>query len=154
MVAPQPYRFGTFPRLSHQTLKQRLVKNAKVQEGDTPIEDPHALLAEFDQLALELRDLVQRINRTNTSTFLEGEPQMTVADAIALRDSLRLIFGTYSALAEAATIEQSRYSRSEIKFVPTLDVRALRAQSDAYAVNQRELDARIQATNWLVDLVE
>jgi hypothetical protein len=98
--------------------------------------------------------MIQRINRTNSSTMLEGEPQMTVADAIALRDSLRLTFGTYSALCEAATVEQSRYSRSEIKFLPALDVRAIRAQSDAYAVQQRELDARIQATNWLVDLVD
>lgn len=139
-------------RIEH--LRQRLVKNAKVQEGDAPIEDPQALLAEFDQSALQLRDLVQRINRTNSTTLLEGEPRMTVADAIALRDSLRLIFGTYSALGEAATVEQQRYSRSEIKFVPTLDVRALRSQSDSYAVEHRELDARIQATNWLVELVD
>lgn len=139
-------------RIEH--LRQRLVKNAKVQEGDAPIEDPQALLAEFDQSALQLRDLVQRINRTNSTTLLEGEPRMTVADAIALRDSLRLIFGTYSALGEAATVEQQRYSRSEIKFVPTLDVRTLRTQSDGYAVEHRELDARIQATNWLVELVD
>ncbi len=139
-------------RIEH--LRQRLVKNAKVQEGDTPIEDPQSLLTEFDQSALRLRDLVQRINRTNSSTMLDGEPRMTVADAIALRDSLRLVYGTYSALGEAATVEQQRYSRSEIKFVPTLDVRALRARSDGYAVEHRELDARIQATNWLVELID
>jgi hypothetical protein len=130
-----------------ENLRQRLIKNAKVQEGESPIEDPQALLLEHDELALQLREMIQRINRTNSSTMLEGEPQMTVADAIALRDSLRLTFGTYSALCEAATVEQSRYSRSEIKFLPALDVRAIRAQSDAYAVQQRELDARIQATS-------
>ena len=139
-------------RIEH--LRQRLIRNAMVQEGEAPIEDPKSLLAEFDQSAVQLRELVQRINRTNSTTMLDGEPQMTVADAIALRDSLRLIFGTYSALCVAATIEHQRYSRSEIKFVPTLEVRALRLQSDAYAVEQRELDVRIQETNWLVDLVD
>jgi hypothetical protein len=79
---------------------------------------------------------------------------MSVADGIAVRDSLRLTFGTYSALAEAATVEQTRYSRSEIKFLPAPDVRKIRAQADSLAVEHRELDAHIQATNWLVDLVE
>jgi hypothetical protein len=89
-----------------ENLRQRLIKNAKVQEGESPVEDPQALLLEHDELALQLREMIQRINRTNSSTMLEGEPQMTVADAIALRDSLRLAFGTYSALCEAATVGQ------------------------------------------------
>jgi hypothetical protein len=137
-----------------EQLRQRLNRNAKVQEGESPVEDPRSLLAEFDAAALELQDLIQRINRTNSSTLLDGDPAMTVADAIALRDSLRLAFGAYNDLAQAATVEHSRYSKSEIKFLPAVDVPAIRARADAYAVQHRELDARIQAANWLVDLVD
>ena len=137
-----------------EQLRQRLIRNAKVQEREEPTEDPQVLLAEFNDAASQLRDLVQRINRTNSSTALDGQPDMTVADAIALRDSLRLSFSVYSSLCEAATVEQNRYSRSEIKFVPAIDVRTVRRQTDEYAVQHRQLDAQIQATNWLVDLVD
>lgn len=44
--------------------KQRLVKNARIQEGDTPEEDPAELQAELEKLARELTVLIQRINRT------------------------------------------------------------------------------------------
>ena len=137
-----------------EQLRQRLNRNAKVQEGESPVEDPRSLLSEFDAATLELRDLIQRINRTNSSTPRDGDPGMTVADAIALRDSLRLAFGAYNDLAQAATVEHSRYSKSEIKFLPAIDVPAIRAQADEYAVQHRELDARIQGTNWLVELVD
>jgi len=61
-------------RIEH--LRQRLIRNAMVQEGEAPIEDPKSLLAEFDQSALRLRELIQRINRTNSTTILDGEPRM------------------------------------------------------------------------------
>jgi len=48
-----------------EQLKQRLVKNARIQEGDRPEEDPVELQSEFERLAQELTLLIQRINRTN-----------------------------------------------------------------------------------------
>lgn len=135
-----------------ESVRQRMLRNAKVQEGELPIEDPNELIAEFNGLADQLVDLVQRINRTNTVTPVEGRPEVMVSDAIAERDSLRLRHGAYTALCEAAIPELNRYSRTEIKSIPTVDVRAIRAQADGFAVQHRELDAQIQATNWLVDL--
>ena len=44
--------------------------------------------------------------------------------------------------------------RSEIKFVPPLDVAALRKQADEAAQAYRQLDDRLQALNWSVDLIE
>jgi hypothetical protein len=137
-----------------EELKTRMNRNAKVQEGEAPIEDPNLLRFEFDRSAAQLLDLVQRINRTNTITPVDGDPSLMVSDAIAMRDSLRLRHGAYASLCEAAIPELNRYSRTEIKSVPTVDVRALRAEADAIAVQHRELDARIQATNWLADLVD
>ena len=48
-----------------ESLKQRLVKNARIQEGDAPEEDPAELQAELEKSARELTLLIQRINRTN-----------------------------------------------------------------------------------------
>ena len=51
-----------------EQLKQRLVKNARIQEGDTPAEDPVELQSELEKSAQELTVLIQRINRTNAGS--------------------------------------------------------------------------------------
>ena len=143
-------------RADHQKrleqLRQRLLRNAKVQEGDTPAEDPRELLAEVERTAADLERLIQRINRTNAATNLDGA--LTIADALARRDNLASRHGVYRELAVSATIEQSRYSRSEVKFQSTVDVAATQRQADDLARQHRELDARIQEKNWTTELIE
>ena len=110
-------------------MKGRLERSARIQEGDQPPEDPTALLEELEQLVLELVTLIQSINRTNTAiTFAEGG---TLADALATRDGMLLRRKALSSLAEAASIRQSQYSRSEVRFVSTVDVGAIQKQLDA-----------------------
>ena len=141
-------------RADHQKrveqLKQRLVRNAKVQEGDKPAEDPRGLIEELERVAGELTTLIQRINRTNmAATLADGT---TLSDALARRDVLRTRHAVYRALAEAATTEHARYSRSEVKFRSTVDVAQVQRRADDLAREHRELDAAIQATNWSTDL--
>ncbi len=133
-------------------LKDRLVKSAKVQEGDEPPEDPAALLREGERVSATLLELMQKINRTNMVTELETG--VTLADALAERDVLLLRRGVYASVAEAASSSQSRYSRSEVKFVSTVKVSEMQERADELSKERRELDARIQAANWNVDLIE
>ena len=134
-----------------EQLKQRIQRNAKVQEGDAPAENPAELLAEVEQLSTDLVALIQRINRTNAQTpFAEYG---TIADAIAFRDVLKLRIGIYRDLAQAATVTQERYSKSEVKFRGTVSVAETQKQADQLAKVYRELDAAIQAANWLTDVV-
>lgn len=133
-----------------EQLKQRLVRNAKVQEGDDPAENPTELLAEYERVSQQLVTSIQQINKTNANTLLEG--QLTIADAIAMRDGLRHKHGLYTALAEAATITQERYSRSEVKFQSTLNVAQMQKQADDLARQYRELDTKLQSANWVTDL--
>ena len=42
-------------------LKERLIRNAKVQEGDVPAEDPVILLKELDNNIIELEKLIKSI---------------------------------------------------------------------------------------------
>jgi hypothetical protein len=135
-----------------EQLKQRLIRNAKVQEGDAPAEDPAALLAEYERLAGEFTQIIQRINRTNSATPLRDG--LTLADALAVRDVLTLRVDTLRLLAQAAIVTQDRYTKSEIKFRSTVNVAEIQQQVNRLAVEHRELDAEIQALNWQVELME
>lgn len=55
-----------------ERLKNRLVKNARIQDGDAPEEDPAELQTEPKKSAGELTLLIQRINRTNPLRISDG----------------------------------------------------------------------------------
>jgi hypothetical protein len=134
-----------------EQIKQRLLRNAKVQDGDEPAEKPAELLQELERTAQELVQLIQRINRTNSATvFAEND---TLSDVLAKRDILQLRHGIYSELAKAATVSQDRYSRSEVKFKSTVAVDEIQKMADRLAKEHRELDAGIQERNWKTDLL-
>ncbi len=135
-----------------EQVKQRILRVATVQEGETPAEDPQILLVQLDQLYDELTDLVQRINRTNVETAFDDH--MNLADALALRDTLskRQKFG--AELAQAASNSNMRFMRTEIRFVSTVNVAEVQQQADAWAGQRRQIDTRIQELNWTVDLAE
>ncbi len=135
-----------------EQLKQRLLRNAKVQQGDKPSEQPQKLLEEFEQLTSELTQLVQRINRTNSVTELK--PNVILSDALATRDTLKLKHGIYANLAAEATVTQSRFTKSEVKFLSTVNVAEIQKSVDSLAKEHRELDTQIQAANWQTELLD
>ena len=133
-------------------LRERLGRVARVQEGDAPAEDPAALLAEMERTAAALTRLIQRINRTNSTTPLDDG--RTIADAIAERDTLQLRHSIITSLIQAAIIKQDRFTKSEVRFHSSVDILTLQRQADNLAQAYRELDTKIQAANWLVDLID
>ena len=134
-----------------EQLKHRIVRNARVQEGEAPAENPIALIAEVERAAAILVDLIKRINRTNSTTVItDGQ---TLSDALAERDVLLVRRAAYDAVAQAASVTQDRYMRSEVKFKATVAVDEMQAEADDLARQHRELDARIQQTNWNTDLL-
>lgn len=48
----------------------------------------------------------------------------------------------------------TRYGKSEIRYVRTVDVKELHKDVDRYSKQLRELDLKIQGLNWTTDLVE
>ena len=133
-------------------LKSRLLTNAKVQEGDVPAETPQDLIVDLERAASELLDLIKRINKTNSATVLAGRG--TISDALAERDVLALQRTAYADLAQVGAITQGRITRSEVKYVSTINVAEIRKRADELAKNYRDLDARIQELNWQTELVE
>ena len=133
-----------------EQLKNRLKNNVMVQEGDEPSEDPEMLLKEFEDCQLELTDIIKRINKTNNETMFNEK--WTLADALTERDGLwekRLIL---SHVAEVASIKQDRYSRTEIKYISTVNVKELQKEIDKLSKEYREFDTKIQGLNWTIDL--
>lgn len=133
-------------------VRERLNRVARVQEGETPAEDPAELLREHDAALAEFTDLVKRINRTNSATPFDAT--RTITDALADRDAIAHERKTLHALLTAAIGGQTvRVTRTEIKSVATVDVAALQKQADALARQHRELDTQLQALNWTIDVV-
>ena len=135
-----------------EQLKSRLLTNAKVQEGDEPAEKPQELIADIERVADELVNLIKRINKTNSNSVVaDGK---TISDVLAERDVLALRRTAFSDLALTAAIAHGRLTRSEIKYVSTVNVAEIQKRADELAKNYRELDARIQELNWQTELSE
>jgi hypothetical protein len=136
-----------------EQLRERLRRNAKVQEGDHPAERPEMLLAELDRLSDDLELLIRRVNWTNSNLMFDGERH--ISDAIAMRDILDLRIRTLRAVIEEVSQRERWFTRTEVKlFVPTVDAAALQKELDELSRTRRDLDTRLQAINWQEDLLE
>jgi hypothetical protein len=132
------------------SLRERIVANAVVQEGEKPHEDPSSLLLEAFGVMEELEALIAKINVTNLKTKLSDG--RTLTNAIARRDTLVLQHGTLTAAIAGSRKEPERYSAREIKWVATLKVAKLQKQADDVSKKIRELNALVQQANWKADL--
>ena len=131
-------------------LSSRLTQNVKIQEGDEPAEQPEELLKVLDECLKQLEELILKINITNLKT---ERNRRTLTAMMAERDVLTKRIGILREAFNAATQTQDRYSRTEIKYVSTIDIKALNKQIDHFSQELRKLDMQIQATNFEVDLV-
>lgn len=133
-------------------LRERLVRSARVQEGEEPPENPAELFAELNRALAEFKDMVQKINRTNSATAFDAN--RTITDALAERDTLGLERGALDGVIQATSQANFRYGRSEIKYITTVNVADLQRRVDDLARRYRELDSAIQQMNWNIDLIE
>ncbi|WP_344494501.1 DIP1984 family protein [Streptomyces enissocaesilis] len=135
-----------------EQLRARVVDSARYQEGETPAEDAAQLLAEAGEVLDALETLIRQINRTNAT--VEMGPDGTLTDALARRDVLRLRHSVVTAAAGKGERGYGRQLRSELLMPSALPVAELRGRADALAREIREVDVRIQRTNWEVDLLD
>lgn len=133
-------------------LRSRLGQVIRVQEDEPAGENPAELLAEVEAAHNRLEFLIRAINRTNSST--QFNDQLTITDAIAARDVAGMRHKLYTHLADLAAGSETRYSRSEVRYVSTVDVAELRAKADDAAKTYRQIDVELQRLNWQVDLAQ
>lgn len=130
-------------------LRRRLGNNATVQEGEAPAEDPAELVAQLDGCIARLEELIAKINATNCATVTD---KGTLTELIARRDCLNIRISAYRDLISDASCLSQRASRTEIKIMSAVDVKALQKQADEMAKELRLVDNKIQETNWLTEL--
>ncbi len=131
-------------------LETRLTANSKVQEGETPDEDPMELISEKDRIIAELENLISKINLTNSKTEAGG---MTITELLAKRDCLKLDIKIMRNFLNSASNKIHRLSRSEIVIKSTVNVAQLQKKVDALSKELREIDEKIQELNWTTELI-
>ena len=134
-----------------EDLRKRMVRSARVQEGEQPPEDATELMNEAERLFTRLLELISAINRTNAKTAFDNKS--SISDVIARRDVTGKKRDFLSGIAEAASTRQDRYSKSEVKFVSTFSVAQIQKQVDQLSKEFREIDTRLQELNWQTELV-
>lgn len=133
-----------------EALQSRILANLKVQEGEAPLEDPQALLAQAFETNERLCEMVQRINARNNSTrTAEGKPLTAL---LAERDMLMRKRNLLAACAAKAVEPNFRQTRAEVKQYVTVSVADMQKQMDALSHQLREMDVSIQAINWATEL--
>ncbi|MBR6708478.1 MAG: DIP1984 family protein [Clostridia bacterium] len=136
-------------------LRDRLKRNAKVQEGDTPAEDPAVLLRELDNTTAELEDLIARINLTNCRVTADWqEKTYTLTELIARRDAMTLKISVLRDFLAEASDKVDRYSAKEIRLLSTVSVAELQKKVDDLSRDLRLLDTTLQSMNWTVELTD
>ena len=132
------------------SLRERIGRNAMVQEGEVPKEKVEDLLAEATSALQEQQALVRRINAANESAKLpDGR---LLADVLALRDTLIAQHSLLISTISATHKDVDRYSQREIKWVPQINVSSLQKQADDLSRKIREVNVTVQAANWQIDI--
>lgn len=133
------------------SLKQRINANVLVQEGDSPAEDPNELMQQVFALTHETQGLILQIHRTNAQAKL-GDGRLLL-ELLTQRDELaerhKIITGAISSTHR----EPDRYSAREIKWQKVIPVASLQKQADDISAKLRDLNIRIQAANWQIDVI-
>ena len=133
-----------------EQLKVRIINNVRIQEGEQPAEDPTDLMKDLDSCLKQLEELIYRINVTNMHA---NSGDKTLTQLMADRDVLTKRVQVLREVFNQASSSSERYSRSEIKYVTTIDVKAMGKQLDKLSSQLRTLDVEIQSINFATELM-
>ncbi|MER2117799.1 MAG: DIP1984 family protein [Enterococcus casseliflavus] len=131
-------------------LRNEIFSSVLVQEGDTLDRSITELFKEYNEINQQYSELVVAINRKNATASL-ADSALLLMEALEQREQLRR---KHALLTQALdeTKAAPRMGRNEIRLVRTIDTKTLTEQLNTTAKQLRELDGKIQQTNWLVDL--
>ncbi|SEA53788.1 DIP1984 family protein [Bizionia paragorgiae] len=129
-------------------LQNRIRPVLIVSDNKQPQEDPDKLLSQLRKAIQDLEALVVRINKTNNTTKVSGKGYLM--EALAKRDSLKMLSEKLRTIRYSAQINNS----GETNLKTTIDIKKLQAEMDQTGRAFREIDSKIQETNWLTVLTD
>lgn len=133
-------------------LRSRLNDCVKIQEGDEIAETPQQVVEELDSTLAELSRIIYAINMTNTLAV--DEDGRNITSLIAERDTLKQRVSILSSAIDTLSQKESRYNRSEIRYIRTVDVTEFRKIYNESAATLRKLDLHIQGLGFSTYLIE
>jgi hypothetical protein len=134
------------------SLKQRINANVLIQDGDEPSENPNELIKQIFALTQESNQLICRIHLTNAQATLEDGK--ILLSLLSSRDSYAEQHKILINAIASTHREPDRYSAREIKWQKVIPVASLQKQADDISAKLRDINIKIQAVNWQIDLVE
>lgn len=132
-------------------LNNRLVNNAKIQEGLKPNEEPKDLLKELEENLDRMEYLIIHINKTNERT--KNKEGKTISELIARRDVLNEKLKILGSFVNSGSLLVNRLTHSEIKILPSFSVSNTQKQVDKISAEIRRIDTAIQEMNWTTELI-
>lgn len=137
------------------SLRERLKKNAMVQEDGQPVEAPEPMIRQMEESTVELAKVVKAINRVNQQTVVDGE--QTISELLVDRDMLVRRHSILNDLVAAAsnTDKDSLFGRvrhSELRWIPTVDVAELRTKLDSLSKQINSINNKLQSVNWTTEV--
>jgi len=133
-----------------ESLQIRIGANIKVQENDSPLEDPQELIREAFETTEQLSTLIKKINaRNNTATLPNG---MTLSEAIVERETIMKKRNILTMVTMLAQGRDHRLTHSEVKMNVIVSIEDTQKQIDALSQRFRELDTQIQGANWTTEM--
>jgi len=133
-------------------LKQRINRNLLVQEGEKPVEQPDNLIDAFIKISYQWREIVRIINMVNNQPLEDSSNGATLSEMVVMRDHLRMLYNMASETHSGLSPRMDRFSRSEIKQIPSIEADKIRKSCDEYAGKLRKLDDDIQELNWSTEV--
>ena len=109
----------------------------------------NSIVEEYTRLSQTNVRFSARIADLNSKVRVPGYSTMTIAQAIAKRDSMDDMIALYNDMIGSCA---DRYNYEENE-KPVFDANVVRKSRDAYAAARRKLDIAIQSTNWIVEIV-
>ena len=127
-------------------LQNRIMPVLIVTDDKLPQEDPAKLMAQLRKVIQDLETLIIRINKTNNETIVEEK--MSLMEALAKRDSLKMLSEKLRNIRYAAQINNS----GDKNLKTTIDIKNLQIEMDQTGRVFRDIDSKIQEINWLTEL--
>lgn len=129
----------------------RIKANATIQEGEESAENVESLLKIYSSNQFELEKISISIATTNAITKTSNG--ISIATAIVKKELLKKQIEAYREIYESGTVQNARYSNSEIKRVRTFKLEEVQSKIDSLSKEYRQLDYSIQEANWSNDII-
>ena len=159
IFAPNSIHYETCRSIKHQerlaeahpTARTTHTEQREGAGGRHPFGRPHGTDEGTRRLPYSARRPHLAHQRHNMQTT--NADGVTLTQLMARKDVLTMRVGNLRSIFETASAGQDRYSRSEIKTVTVVDVKAIGKKVDECSAQLRQLDMEIQALNFQTELV-